>query len=632
MRSLSHIFLVQQMNLTNHKRLRAAMFSAWTACGLMLPTLCAAALAQAKPQSVLQRHYDDAQKFQAAGDMAQAARQYRIFIADAIGELAISYARIEDYGKAAPLFDEALRLAPNSPVLQIEYAQAAFTHGDLSHARSLCEEVIRSYPGNVKANAKAQLILGRVLLKMSKDEEARKHLEAAVALEPTFENGYALAVACLDLDDGKCAAKVFAEMLSSFGDTAIIHREFGRAYGGSDFQPEAIAELQKSIAEDDRLPGTHYLLAAVYLVMGGDAKVKLAEEALRQEAGISPNDALTYAALGHVEFGQGEYAEAERDLNHAAALDAENPEAYLYLGQLYMKTGRLSDAEAAFRKSILYTKDVSRNRYQVQRTHYLLGRVLIQLGKTEEANAELQISSALTRQRLAGDRNRLADYLQEQPAPGGVSDGPPSSTAQTALREEERSGDAKDAKQVDAFQKQLAPAIADSYNNLGAIAASGQDYEAAMVCFQRAAEWNASLDGLDYNWGRAAYSAKEFQEAVLPLERALRSHPEDASVRSMLGLSQFMTKDYSGTLRTLQPMEAQLDKVPQLAVVYAASMVKAGNADAGIERLKALARTHPELADVHRVLGEALAAHGDKTGAEREAKQYETLQAHPNPR
>ena len=60
--------------------------------------------------------------------------------------------------------------------------------------------------------AQAHQVLGRALLKLNQDQEARKELEAAVALDPTFPNGYDLAVACLDLDDEKCAVQIFDEM------------------------------------------------------------------------------------------------------------------------------------------------------------------------------------------------------------------------------------------------------------------------------------------------------------------------------------------------------------------------------------------------------------------------------------
>jgi len=327
----------------------------------LFAALCASSLYgqtknSAVAKSVLQQHYDAAQSYQSAGNLTEAVRQYHIFIADALGELAIERAHISDYEKAAPLFDEALYLAPNSPVLEIEYAHAAFAHGDLSRARSLAEQVIRDYPANAKASAKAHLVLGRVLMKSNKGNEARQQFEAAVALEPDFEDGYSLAVACLNMQDQPCAAKVFSEMLTAFGETAVIHRQFGLAYGNSDFRQEAIVELQKAIAKDPRLPGAHYALAAVYLSSSEGAKTAEAEAELLKELDISPSDAPTYAALGHIEQVEQKNAEAERDLKHAVELNAENPDTYFYLGQLYLKTNRLADAEAALRKSIYESK------------------------------------------------------------------------------------------------------------------------------------------------------------------------------------------------------------------------------------------------------------------------------------
>jgi tetratricopeptide (TPR) repeat protein len=574
-------------------------------------------------KSVLQQHYDAAQSYQSAGDLTETARQYRLFIADALGDLAIGRAHIGDYDKAAPLFDEALSLAPNSPALEIEYAQAAFAHGDLSRARSLAEQVVRNYPANASAGAKAHLVLGRVFMKSNKGNEARQQFEAAVALEPNFENGYALAVACLDMQDQPCAANVFSEMLAAFGDTAVIHRQFGLAYGNSDFRQEAIVELQKAIAKDPRLPGAHYALAAVYLSSSEGAKTAEAEAELRKEMDIAPRDAQTYAALGHIEQAEHKYPEAERDLKRAVELNPENPDAYFYLGQLYFETSRPADAETALRKSITLTADVSRNRYQVQKAHYMLGRILIQSGKTSEATSEMQISAALIKQSLTQDRSRLADYLSDMPnnPPAETNTGSPTvSSLQNAAT-------SKSLSQIDASEQQLAPALADSYNNLGAIAASGNDFSSALTYFQRAAEWIPSLDGLDHNWGHAAFSASRFQDAVPPLSRALRAHPEDASLRSMLGISQYMTADYSGALNTLQPMEAQVTTVPQLAFVYAASMAKAGNFQAGLDRLLALEKAYPEIPDIHHELAAAYQQASRPDDAAREKQQYEALLA-----
>ena len=231
----------------------------------------------------LQQHYNEAQTLQQTGKLTEAAEQYRAFLADALGELAIGYALVPDYSQAAPLFDEALALEPDSASLLLDYARTALVLGDLDHARTLASEFIQKYPGDRVKLAQAHQLLGRALLKLNRDQEARKELEAAVALDPTFPNGYDLAVACLDLDDEKCAVQIFHEMETSFGDTAEIHMAFGRAYGDSDFQPRAVTEFRRAIEENPRLPGVHYLLAAVLLATGSDADPLESAEAELEE-------------------------------------------------------------------------------------------------------------------------------------------------------------------------------------------------------------------------------------------------------------------------------------------------------------------------------------------------------------
>jgi tetratricopeptide (TPR) repeat protein len=574
--------------------------------GLLISATQAQTKAAGTNESVLQRRYEAAERYQAAHDLDHAAQQYRIFIADALGEVAIGRAHGGEYDKAADYFDEALRLVPDFPMMQIEYARAALESGNLEHSRLLASGVIRNYPDNIKAEAEAHAILGRVLLKMDKDVEAKEQIEKAVALDSTFENGYELAIADLDLGDEKGAANIFSEMLVSFGDTAAIHMYFGQAYGSSDFQADAVEEFKKAIAKDDRLPGVHYSLAAAYLSTGGNSKLPEAEAELRKEIATSPTDAASYAALGHLLAGQhqnaGMDADAESDLKRAAELDPKSPDAFLYLGQFYADLKKPAEAEAALRQSIALTTDVSRNGYQVRKAHYLLGRLLMQTGGTDEGKKETAASQALMQQNLARDQNRLSDYLQEKKtAQAGM--GP-----EMPMMVEERPKDADATRQMDALEKQIGPAIADSYNNLGAIAGSAGDYRAAMGYFERAVEWNAALPGLDYNWGRAAFATGAFSQAVGPLSRHLQGHPEDEGVRAELGFSQFMVKNYAGARTTLRPLDGKKTEALQVQYAYAESLVETGNSSEGVARLITLEKADPNMAEVHRALGEAYAA------------------------
>ena len=482
------------------------------------------AVAQAGGASVLKQHYDQAQHAQAAGSFVEAARQYRIFIADALAELALEAVTAGAYPKAAPLFDEALALAPNSPGLKIRYAQAALAAGDAARTRTLAEGVLRDFPDNTKADAKAQLLLGRALSRMNQEQEARQHFEAAVALDPSFEDGYALAIACLDLNDGEGADRIFHEMIAGLGDTAPLRVEIGRAYLNSDFQQKAAPEFERAIALDPKLPGAHYSLAVAELTAGGDDRLKQARVELEAELKLSPNDAATHAQLGNIALQEHRPADAERELKQAEALDPTDPNGSFYLGQLYAEMGRTPEAIAAFERTIALTKDPAYNRYQVQKAHYQLGRLLLQTGKQDDGRREMQLAGELLKRSLGKDRERLAGELEDK---AGAADATPVTAPETPAR-------AGASAALEADEKRLAPAVADSYNNLGVIAAQAEHPDEALSAFARAYEWNPRLPALDENWGLAALRARRFGEAVPPFERALRAAPANAAVRGEL--------------------------------------------------------------------------------------------------
>jgi tetratricopeptide (TPR) repeat protein len=563
--------------------------------------------------STLQQHYRDALDLQRSGKLSEAAKQYRAFLADALGELAIGYVLVPDYTNASPLFDEALALEPDSPSLLLDYARSALVLGDLDHARTLAMEFIRKYPTDREKLAQAHQTLGRTLLKLNRDQEARKELEAAVALDPSFPNGYDLAVACLDLGDEKCAEQIFHEMQTSFGDTAEIHMAFGRAYGDSDFQPRAVAEFRRAIEDNPRLPGAHYLLAAVLLGTGSDeSPLDSADAELKKELVISPNDSMTYAALGKIAVTRNNYPEAETYLNKAILLAPQSPDAYLYLGQMYFNTNRLAEAETAFRQSIRLTTDVSRNRYQVQKAHYLLGRILMKKGQQDEAHSEMVIERELANKTLAQDKSKLAGLMD---ASGSQDFQTPATEPRASSSPVATTANPAALRQVEAMREQVRLPVADSYNNLGAIAATNDDYSSAVTYFKRAAVWNPSLEGLDYNWGRAAFAGSQYADAIMPLSRYLKAHPEDTGGRSVLALSQFMTGNFQGCIETLQPVIGKSDLVPQVEYAYAESMIETGQIRSGMQRLGALEKLHPEIPDVHRALGEAMGRQGERQRA-----------------
>jgi tetratricopeptide (TPR) repeat protein len=562
----------------------------------------------------LRQHMDAAHRAERAGNLDEAAEQYRAFFTQALDQLAIEHEQLGETAKTIAYFDEALQLTPDALWLRRDYAIAAFEAGDLQRAERLTRAILANPPQESKEQARAHQLLGRILLKMNRDQEARKEMEASIALDPNFEDRYGLAVVCLDMDDEGCATQIFAQMKSSLGDTPALHMQFGRAYGNSDFSPRAVAEFREAIAEDPRLPGAHYSLAAALLTAGEDeTSTREAEAELKKEQAISPRDFLTWAALGKLAAKDHRNVEAESDLKQAIALNPHNPDAYLYLGQLYSDSNRPVEAEAALRQAIQHTTDIARNRYQIQKAHFLLGRILMTQHREDQAHAEMQIAHTLANKTLTKDKNKLAGMLNGNPDPASPSTAAADSADTSSFTPS--IADPQDAIQQAAFEKRLAPAIADSYNNLGAIAAGKTDYTAAYNDFAHAAVWNPALEGLDYNLGRAAFMASKFIEAIPPLSRILRVHREDSGVRNALAMSLFMTQDYRGCAALLQSAEAANASIPQMQYIYAESLVKTGQIAPGSERLQALAAAHPEIAEVHRGLAEVHEQRGERPQA-----------------
>ena len=559
------------------------------------------------PSDVIGQHYELAQKAQAAGDLVQASAEYRAFVSEALRRLASRYAAGGDLEKSVALLEQALDLTPNDSALRLDYAKACRELHDLAKAKAAAENVLMLEPNDPGAH----LELGRILSQMGKGQEATAHMERAVALNPNFENGYELAKEYLKRKEPDQASKIFAEMQAGLGDSAGIHMEFGRAYAEAGYPERGIPEFEKAIEMNGKIPGGHYSLGAAYLLGLGNAAEDKAAAEFEKELTTYPEDPLSLYQLGSIEYRRHLFPAAEQHLTKAQNLDPRNPDVYLVLGQIYIDTNRTKEAENSFRKCIALTSDVRRNNYQVQQAHYLLARLLMQAGQKDEAKKEMGTAEQLLKQSMAATQG-VERAAGSTISPSAIKTATPASAE--ALRE------------ANSFETRIRDAVADGYNNLGAIAATKRNFPSALADFWHAAEWNPSLEGLDYNWGRAAFSAGNYQQAIEPLARHLAKHPDDSWVRAALGSSYFSLQQYAEALQALRPMEAQLGASAQLGYIYAVSQIKTGEKDAGVKRLEALEKDNPEVALIPKALAEEYRRSGRFDEAARQEQLAESIQ------
>jgi len=310
-------------------------------CGLILSVLSVTAATFA--QEDLQQHYQSAQKAQAAGNLAVAGAEYNLFLSDALHRIGNRRATVGDFEKALNAFEGAQDVAPNDRDLLLDYIRVCREGKQLEKSRTAAEKLVKTLP----ANAKAHLEFGLTLAHLNENEAAKKELEKAVALDPNFANGYALAQQLLKLKDRDAASTIFAEMLKGLGDTAELHMNFGRAYAQAGYPEQGIQEFKLALAKDPEVAGAHYSLGATYLIGLGDAALNDAEVEFRLELKMYPDDFYSLYQLGNVSLSQHKLDEADRYLSRAATLQRRNPDPFLSLGQVYVEMGRPTDAETA---------------------------------------------------------------------------------------------------------------------------------------------------------------------------------------------------------------------------------------------------------------------------------------------
>jgi tetratricopeptide (TPR) repeat protein len=571
---------------------RSVMLLVGLALGVSLIAIGQSPSVSRSANSPMQKHYEAAFRFQKAGNLPKADSEYKVFLGMALHQIANGRANLGEYARAVPMFEEALRLDPGYRSLQMDYAGAALDAGALRKAKSAAISVLDSLKTNSQLpDAHTVSVLAQSLLELGEHQQALEQFKTAVQLHPGFGTSYDLAAAYLFLGDKPNAAKILDEIPSRFGDTATIHLKIGILYGKQKFFEEAIAQFRSAIARDSRLKGAHYSLGASYMMQTGESAYAKAEVEFRKEIGIDSENPLVYAPLGRIALSQHRYADAEADLKRAVQLNPQNAGTFLILGQVHREVGKIHEAEAAFRKAIALTLDPSLNGYEVERAHFWLGRLLIQNGSPADGRKELDISRDLLYLKERQNQSRLAgNAILQAPLEKTHEPNPEDLVAQKT------------------FEKQAAPLISSSYDNLGVDAARAGDFAGATAYFGQAARWNPTLDGVDKNLSYAAFAANEYAEAVGPLSRMLALHPEDAEVRTMLGLSYSMVHDYAQSLRVLRPIEVNLQSNPQMELTYFGSMAIAGDYGQGLARLQTLAEAHPDVAIIHYFIGQSYAS------------------------
>ncbi len=294
--------------------------------------------------------------------------------------------------------DEAVRLLlamreknPSSPLVNARLGKIYYEKADFLRAIAY----LRPVAALETPNPEAVQLLALAYVATGQGKLAIPLLERLLAQggPAEFDSSYLLGVCYLKAHEYDKARGAFARMYSVSADSAPAHLLFARMLVREHMEHEAIAELNRAIEGNPRLPMVHFLLGEIYLHQL-DAKLALAE--FDKEMEISPTVWLVYWRQGDALFRLADYEQAERALKRAIWLNESFSAPYVLVGQIELKKGDVKLAIGFLDRAARMDPN---NRY----AHYFLGQAYQQSGLPDKAKEQFDAVRGL----LAEKSNEL---------------------------------------------------------------------------------------------------------------------------------------------------------------------------------------------------------------------------------
>ena len=570
----------------------------------------------------LARHLTAAQTFQLSGDLPNAAVENRAIVSLALARAANLALREGQVQQAIKLFTDSLANGDDAQI-RLDLANAYLRLSEVDKAIVEAQNALK-IDGQ---NARAHYLLGNLFYTKGNYAAALPELESTIVNAPDFDSAYALGVTYLNLKQPDRAKLLFEEILTAVKDDKKgLYLLFGRAYENAEYYTEAENQYRQELAAYPKTPKAHSFIGYLILQHGGSERLADAGKEFDAELQISPQDFYANFFRGVVASSESEHAKAVAYLQKAVNLKPDKAEAYLFLGQSQIETGDTTAAEKNLRRAIELTTD--KKDFQLRRTHFLLGRLLIKSGRKEEGDKELAKAKEIQGQMLASARDEIGKILNQVVGDNKTTDVQPvNGEIEKQIKAGQTTLTPTEVVEIKKQKAQLSEILAQAFHNLGVIAAQQSQPDDALNNFAAASDWKPDFPGLDRNWGIVSFRAERFDKAVAPLARHLKAHPEDALVRRMLAVSYYLTRNYKQSVETLKPIETTLPQDAELAYFYGVSLIRLERQPEALGVFARLADGNPKSAQARFYAAQGFALTGDYERAVKEFRAVAALDA-----
>jgi tetratricopeptide (TPR) repeat protein len=384
----------------------------------MSAVLCAGQTAMAPDQ---QRQAAIA--FEQQGNTSEAETAWRAFLkahpsnAEPYAHLGLLEARQERYKEAVPLYRRALALNPAFPGLRLNLGLALFKGGELKQAIQEFKPLLKSQSPSSPEAQRLTILIGMAQYGLGEYAEAAPYLKKAAARDQgNLQLRLALAHSCLWSKQYPCVLDTYREILTLNAESAEADMLAGEALDELKDYDGAIKQFRAAVKADPMEPDVHFGLG--YLLWTQRQYPEAASE-LQAELANNPNhaQALTYLADAQMQMNHPEAALPL--LEKVGRIDSTLSLAHLDLGILYADAGRQQDA-------LLEMSAAAKLRPDDVNVHWRLGRLYRAMGKKDEAKAEFDKASSITKasddavsDKMGGAHAQPVPTQEPAPAPAG---------------------------------------------------------------------------------------------------------------------------------------------------------------------------------------------------------------------
>ena len=353
--------------------------------------------------AAVDRIYTEAKAAQNAGDNATAIAKYQEMIriapnlAPAYNNLGMLYLRTHDYAKAIETLKRVHAMEPKLGSATALLGMAYFESKDYVRAKNTLEATLKV----VSNDNVAALLLAKTLIQLKEFGPAASQLERLSQNDPkNQEILYLLANSYTQL-----AKDALVRMNEINPNSVLVHETSGQMMEDMANYDGAIVEYKKAADMAPAQPGTHYKLGKAYweTSLWGPAMHEF-----QAELQNDPQNCDAHAKLGDIWIKQQSQVQAAlEEEDKALSICPDLEQAHLDRGEALLALGQSGKALDEF-------KGVEGTDPDDLQTHFLLAKAYRAMGRTQDAEAELQIYSKLEAAARQHTADRAAEVIQQK--------------------------------------------------------------------------------------------------------------------------------------------------------------------------------------------------------------------------